>query len=129
QYAHARVASIKRKATEMGLALPAPGEADLGLLSEPEELALLRNLAAYPDLIAQATQSLEPHRLTYYLTQLASAFHAYYNRHRVLGQEPELSRARLCLAQAVGQVVANGLGILGVEAPERMEREPDEDGR
>ena len=126
QYAHARVASIKRKAAEMDLALPAPGEADLSLLSEPEELALLRNLAAYPDLIASAARSLEPHRLTYYLTELASAFHAYYNRHRILGEEPGLSRARLCLSQAVGQVVAGGLGILGVEAPERMEREPDE---
>ena len=123
QYAHARVASIHRKADEVGVRTPPLDQAALDRLVEPEELNILKNLAQFPEFIASAAEALEPHRLTYYLTDLASSFHNYYNRHRVLTDDPELTGARLVLADAVQQVVRNGLGILGVSAPFRMDRE------
>ncbi len=123
QYAHARVASIHRKADEVGVRTPPLDQAALDRLVEPEELNILKNLAQFPEFIVSAAEALEPHRLTYYLTDLASSFHNYYNRHRVLTDDPELTGARLVLADAVQQVVRNGLGILGVSAPFRMDRE------
>ena len=123
QYVHARVASIHRKAAEEGVEIPRPDQAALDRLSEPEELNILKTLARFKELITAAAESLEPHRLTYYLTDLASSFHNYYNRHRVLTDDPELTAARLVLAGAVQQVVRNGLEILGVSAPFRMVRE------
>ena len=123
QYVHARVASIHRKADESGIATPEPDAASAELLTEPEELNILKTLAQFPELIVSAAESLEPHRLTYYLTDLASSFHNYYNRHRVLTDDPALTGARLALADAVQQVVRNGLRILGVSAPYRMDRE------
>ena len=125
QYAHARVASIKRKAIRAGLSLPGPGGYRPTRLVEPEEMNLLKIMAAYPDQVAGAAEALEPHRLTYYLTDLAAAFHNYYNHHRVLVDDQELSLARLGLVGAVQQVVKNGLTLLGVSAPERMIREPE----
>ena len=120
QYAHARICSVFRKAEEAGLALPAGDETDLNLLTEEDEISLMRQLAAFPDLVAGAAASREPHRLTHYLTELAKRFHPYYNRHRFITDDLALSRARLFLARAVKQVVANGLGLLGISAPEKM---------
>lgn len=120
QYAHARICSVFRKAEEAGMKLPAWDEADLNLLKEEEETSLMRQLAAFPELVAGAAASREPHRLTHYLTELAKRFHPYYNRHRFINEDLALSRARLVLAQAVKQVVANGLGLLGISAPEKM---------
>jgi len=125
QYVHARVASIKRKAAQEGISPPGPGEYQPARLVQPEEMNLLKIMAAYPDLVTGAAEALEPHRLTYYLTDLAAAFHNYYNLHRVLVDDRELSLARLGLAAAVQQVVKNGLTLLGVSAPERMVREPE----
>ena len=120
QYAHARICSVFKNAAEAGLT---PGEPDddlLALLTEPEELAVMKHLAAFPDTVAGAALNLEPHRLTAYLTELARRFHIYYNRCRFVGEEARLSQARLILAQAVRQVTANGLGLMGVSAPESM---------
>ncbi|MGD9124181.1 MAG: arginine--tRNA ligase [Desulfarculaceae bacterium] len=120
QYAHTRVRSILRKAETEGVPLPDPGETDLSPLSLAEEMAMVRRLDEYPEVIEGAAKALEPHRLTYFLQELAGAFHSYYNAHRVLVDEPSLAAARLVLVQAVGQVLSGGLGLLGVEAPEVM---------
>ena len=124
QYAHARLCSIERQAKELGVALPTAAEAGdatlLGRLDLPEELTLLKMLAAYPELISDAARDLAPHRLVFYLMELAGAFHSYYNRHKVLGEDAELSRARLLLAGALKKVLRNGLALIGLTAPERM---------
>ncbi len=124
QYAHARACSMARKAAEGGL--PGPyHDADVSRLTLPEELAILKHLATYPELVLNAALAYEPHRLTTYLQELAAAFHGYFTKYkdteeRVLSGDRDLSRARLAMVAAVRQVVANGLGLLGVSAPERM---------
>ena len=122
QYAHARIANILRKAADEGLPLDAAEEPPLERLVQPDELGIIRRLAQYPDLVADAAANLEPHRVTFYVLDLAAAFHGYYNRreNRVVSEDRELSRARLALVTAVQQVIASGLGLLGVSAPERM---------
>ncbi len=120
QYAHARVASVLRTAVEQSLPWQTVGEAELAPLELPEELALLKTLAAYPDVIEDAAASFEPHRLVYFLQDLAAQFHAYYYKHRIIGDDRALSLARLALAASTGVVIRNGLTILGVSAPERM---------
>ncbi|HVL29763.1 MAG TPA: DALR anticodon-binding domain-containing protein, partial [Sphingomicrobium sp.] len=124
QYAHARVSSLQRKAGEAGVALDMP--ADLGLL-DAEELALVKAAAQYPRVVEGAAMAHEPHRIAFYLYDLAAEFHALWNRgnddpgRRFLVEDnPQLSRARLELARGIGQVVRNGLGIMGVEAVEEM---------
>jgi arginyl-tRNA synthetase len=117
QMAHARMSGIFR------VAGCAPGSvrtggADLAGLTQPEEIDLLKQLAAFPELVARAAETLEPHRITGYLEDLARIAHAWYHKCRVLG-EPE-ERARLALAAAVRQVLANGLRLLGISAPDRM---------
>jgi len=126
QYAHARICSIFRRAQEQNLGLPPHPQEVLGALELPQELDLIRIIAQYPDLLEEISKSLEPHRLTYYLTELASAFHKYFNLGtkdptcRVVSQDQTLTQARLLLAQGVRVVLANGLRLLGVSAPERM---------
>jgi len=120
QYAHARISSVFKKAAEEGPDPAGLEDAPLDRLTEPEEVALIKHLAAYPDVVEGAAVSLEPHRLTHYLMDLSGLFHPYYNRHRFIGEDPELSRARLFLAGCIRRVVANGLGLLGVAAPETM---------
>ena len=119
QYAHARVASIFRIASERGIDTDLD-EPDLTALSLPEEQKIMKHLADFPDMLSEAAEALEPHRVTFYLMELAELFHAYYHDNRVLTDDPRLKKARLFLAEAVRQVVANGLAILGVTAPDRM---------
>ncbi len=120
QYAHARICSILRGAAEQGVPVPGPGGADLALLRDPAEDDLLRKLAEFPEEVGAAAEKREPHRLTVYARDLATLFHAFYTRCRVLGVAPELTAARLALAAATRQVLANALALLGVSAPERM---------
>lgn len=120
QYAHARVCSINRNAGEQGLAPPAAGEADFAGLTLDEELQLTKLLVRYPEVVAGAAEQLEPHRLAFYLQELAAAFHSYYNCQRVLVDDPTVTRARLLLVNAVRIVLRNALGLLGMTAPERM---------
>ncbi|MBW1850107.1 MAG: arginine--tRNA ligase [Deltaproteobacteria bacterium] len=126
QYAHARICSIFRKAAAEGISLPEKPEGLLQHLVLDQEMALIRSMAVFPPLLEDISRSLEPHRLTYYLTDLAALFHRYFNlgtktpAHRIVTHDMELSQARLFLAKAVRVVIANGLRLLGVSAPERM---------
>jgi len=120
QYAHARIRSIHRQAAEQGIAIPRWRDVDLTALEATEEQALIKRLLEYPNVVAGAARALEPHRIAYWLTELAGVFHPYYKNHRVLQDDRRLMFARLALCTAVGQVVANGLALLGVSAPETM---------
>jgi arginyl-tRNA synthetase len=119
QYAHARCASILREAEKAGVPLPGL-ETPVDLLALPEEIALLKQCALFPDVVEAAAAALEPHRLPAYLQALATEFHGYYTRHRVLSDDRALSAARLSLVAALKQVVTNALALLGVTAPDRM---------
>src|SRR5216117_2817028 len=117
QMAHARMSGIFRVASREPAAVRPEG-VDLGVLVQPEEADLLKELAAFPAIVARAAETLEPHRVTGYLEGLARLAHAWYHKYRVLG-EPE-EAARLVLAAAVRQVLANSLHLLGISAPDRM---------
>ena len=145
QYAHARIASLWRVAVARGIVCPLPSETDLKVLTDPDELGLIRKLSAYPTVLQGSARAYEPHRMTYYLQQLAGLLHTFYNKHRILppaadrdllavmpeglvsgeglqkeGLAPERTAARLALMQGVQQVLKNGLGVLGISAPEQM---------
>ncbi len=120
QYAHARVCSINRTAAEAGVALPGPRDVDCNKLQLEEELALAKQLARLPDTIIGAALNYEPHRVVFYLQELAAQFHSYYNRQRVLVDDLATTQARLYLVNSVRIVLANALRILGVSAPEKM---------
>jgi len=120
QYAHARLASVFRIATERGISLENLSNANLELLTLPEEIALIKLLASYPDVVEAAAQFLEPHRITFFLTDLAAQLHSYYYKHRFISESEELTQARLFLVQGIKTVLALGLKLLGVEAPESM---------
>jgi arginyl-tRNA synthetase len=120
QYVHARISSILRKGREKGLSNFGWDEAAAVMLREHEELQLIKNMDRYPEVVEDSARHMEPHRITFYLMELASYFHAYYNKHRVLTDDPLLSEARLCLVLAVQKVIRNGLALLGVSAPDRM---------
>ncbi len=120
QYAHARISSILRTAREKGMAMPAFAEIDPALLTLPEEITLIKSVIRYPEVVEAGARALEPHRLTFYLNDLAGTFHSYYNKNRVISDDPALSRARLYLVGCIGQVLRNALALLGVTAPEKM---------
>jgi arginyl-tRNA synthetase len=121
QYAHARVAALLRQAgIAFAEALDTLRDADAGALTSPYEEALLRRLADFPAELATAARELSPHLVTFYLKALAADFHSYYNAERFLVDDRRLQRARLALAAAAGQVIRNGLAVLGIGAPEKM---------
>ena len=145
QYAYARIASLWRVAESRGIACPWPSQTDLTVLTDPDELGLLRKLSAYPAVLQASAVGYEPHRMTYYLQQLAALLHTFYNKHRILppagdkgalepapegpvaveeppweGVPPQRTAARLALMHGVQQVIKNGLGVLGIAAPEQM---------
>jgi arginyl-tRNA synthetase len=119
QYVHARIASIFRIAAERNIDTDMSNP-DLTILTVSEEAKIMKHLAHFPDMLSEAAETLEPHRLTFYLLDLAELFHAYYHDNRVLTEDASVKKARLYLIEAVRQVIANGLAILGVSAPERM---------
>jgi len=126
QYGHARLHAIFRKAAEGGVPMPSFDLAEARTLTAPEELDLIRRIAAFPDMLAGAAQAFEPHRVVFYLQEIIAAFHSWYTQGkrtggRVLGTDPATTRARLFLCRALAQVLSNGLSVLGVSAPERMD--------
>ncbi|HEX7712702.1 MAG TPA: arginine--tRNA ligase [Bacillota bacterium] len=119
QYAHARICSIFKQSAGGSL----PGPEDIPGLSrhwDEEEQALLEKAALFPELVVGAAHHREPHRLTGYLLELATLFHSYYNRRRIIAEEPEVTRARLAVAESLGYIFRRGLELLGVSAPEHM---------
>jgi arginyl-tRNA synthetase len=120
QYVHARIASMVRKAADNGIAPPAWDAVTAARLTEPEEIRLIKLMGRYPEVVEKSALAMEPHRITFFLMDLAAAFHAYYNRHRVLCEDEALSRARLLLVTAIQMVIRNGLTLLGVSAPDSM---------
>ncbi len=123
QYAHARTWGIERKVIEQGAAMPAVDAIDPTPLVLPEELALIRRLTEFPAVVAQAAAAREPHHIAYYLRDVAGLWNPYVQdgtRHRVLSDDAALSAARLALTLAVRTVLASGLRLLGLSAPERM---------
>jgi len=121
QYAHARVASVLRQMQEKGLQWnQANGEQQLACLTETHEDALMVSLSRYPELVEAAAISHEPHQIAHFLRDLANEFHTYYNAHQFLVDDANLRDARLSLIQATRQVISNGLGLLGVSAPDSM---------
>jgi arginyl-tRNA synthetase len=136
QYGHARLAAIFARAREQGIAVPEFDLEAVRTLASPEEQDLVRRIAAFPDLLAGAALAYEPHRVAYYLQETIAAFHSYYTQgkrsgERVVGSDPRKTAGRLFLCRALKQVLANGLAVLGVSAPDRMEspetREEDDD--
>ncbi len=122
QYAHARLASIFREGAAKGLTLPADRSAiDLNLLGA-EELDLAKRAVGLPEVMSAAAEALEPHRIAFYLLELAGEFHRYYNKpaNRIIGPDRELSLARMFMAGILKDAIAGGLELLGVSAPERM---------
>ena len=120
QYAHARICSIFRQAQERGAEVTDHRQSDYSLLQSDHEHALLTLLERYPELVQSAADNYEPHQINYYLRDTATAFHSYYNTSRFLDAEPNVRAAMLGLCAATRQVLANGLAILGVSAPEQM---------
>jgi arginyl-tRNA synthetase len=120
QYAHARICSIFRKAANENISIPEQPGSTLQRLVLDEEIALVRKMAEFPSLIEEITRELAPHRLTYYLPELAGSFHRYYNRHRIISEDKNLSQARLLLSLGVKILIKNGLSLLGLSAPEIM---------
>ena len=118
QYAHARISSIFRQADEAGIAVR--DGAELELLTDETEIALIKKIAAYPEEIARAAAEFAPQRIARYSHELAGAFHSFYNKCRIVGQEPSLASARLALVLATGRVIRHSLSVLGVSAPEKM---------
>jgi arginyl-tRNA synthetase len=123
QYAHARICSVIRHFTDKGGRLDT--DADLSLLTAPSELALMLKIAEFPAMLANAAAGLAPHDVTFYLRDLAGAFHSHYAAERVLGDDAALERARIALLVATRQVLRNALAVLGVGAPLRMDRDFD----
>jgi arginyl-tRNA synthetase len=133
QYGHARIASILRKALEAGVREPRFDLDALRSLALPEEQDLVRRIVAFPDLLAGAALAYEPHRVAFYLQETIAAFHSYYTAgkksgERVIGPDERKTAARLFLVSALKRVIANGLAVLGVSAPERMESREAEGG-
>jgi arginyl-tRNA synthetase len=122
QYAHARVASIFEQARRNGTALNAAGSGGVSLerLELAEELELIRRMIQFNDVLEESVRELEPHRMIFYLLELAGEFHRYYNRHRVITDDRELSQARLLLVVNAQKTIRRGLEILGVDAPLHM---------
>jgi arginyl-tRNA synthetase len=123
QYANARISRLRKKAADAGILLPAPAAERLGA----NELSLVKLLAQFPRIVEAAAYAREPHRIAFYLADVAAAFHAWYNLGNddpaariVLDNDPELTATRLYLADGIGQIIRNGLQLMGVEALEEM---------
>jgi arginyl-tRNA synthetase len=119
QYAHARICSILRMAQERGIELPSFENVEPQLLRIPEEIALIKNLTRFPEVVEGSARTLEPHRITFYLNDLAGLFHSYYNKYKVISDDEAMTRTRLFLVKCIQTVLKKALTLLGVSAPEK----------
>jgi len=124
QYAHARICSIMEKAVETGLDPDAEAKADLSLLTHDAEVALIKTVVRFPEAVLAVAKAREPHRMTVYLRGVAEAFSRFYHHCHIIRESPDIAGARMALASATRIVLHNGLTILGISAPQRMERRP-----
>ena len=122
QYAHARIASMLRTAAERGVEAGELAAADLALLATEAEADLMRRIADLPGQVLVAADLRAPHRIVHHVQEVAAAFHRFYADCRVVGEAPPLAAARLWLARAAKFAIGNALGLVGVAAPESMER-------
>ena len=120
QYAHARICSVFEKAKEKGIEEPNWKKVDFSLLKEPAEVKILKMLAVFKEVVEDSALSFSPYKITYYLLELASMFHEYYTKHRILSEDRALSQARLGLCLGCKHIIKAGLKLLGVSAPEKM---------
>lgn len=120
QYAHARIFSIYRQLEEAGVQIKDLAEVDLSKLTEDKELEIIKKIGEYKELIEKAARDRAPHRISTYLYELAGLFHSFYKQCRIMGVDEELQQARIALITAVRYILAHGLGILGISAPEQM---------
>jgi arginyl-tRNA synthetase len=121
QYCHARISSIAGFAKEKGMEAGTDFNADvLGRLTQRDELNIIRHLSMFDECVEKAALAMEPHRVTFYLTELAGLFHPYYNTTRVVSDDKGLTEARLLLCEAVKAVIGRGLALLGISSPEKM---------
>ena len=120
QYAHARLCSILNQAEEKSVEKRPFAEIDSEKLCEEEEIILLKSLASFPSVVEGAALDLAPHKVIFYLMELAGQFHSYYNKHKVLSEDSVLTQSRLCLVDALRTVFHNGLSFIGLTAPEKM---------
>ncbi len=120
QYAHTRIAGIERQASERGVPRPAVDEATVSVLGNDDEIALIKLLNEFPAVVESAADSLEPHRVVFYVQQLAGEFHRFYTRNRCVTDDRRQTAGRLLLVAAVKQVIGRALRLVGVSAPERM---------
>ena len=127
QYAHARISSILRQVKERGIDVSGISALkndditiDLSPLTLPEEAAIIRRLSEFPEVVEEAAKSLEPHRITFYVFDVASMFHSYYNHHRVITEDEKLTYARIAFVTAIMTIIKNGLALMGISAPDRM---------
>ena len=120
QYAHARISSIKRELASRGIQMPTLADLDLSTLDNETSTALAKAISRFPEEIAIAAREAAPHKIVYYVTELAEAFHAFYNSNRIIGSPDNVAASRLLLMEATQVTLRNALGILGVTAPEKM---------
>ena len=120
QYAHARICTLLKNLEADGYAVPAAADVDFALLNGEAEIALIKQLAQYCEAVRLAARDYDPSFINRYLTELAAAFHKFYNACRIKGEETEVLRARLKLADTVRSVLRNGMELLGSSAPEKM---------
>jgi len=120
QYAHARISSIMKHAEEEKIDVPRLCDADMSLLTEPEEIGLMKQISRFPSVVEATAEKREVHRIPAFILEMVGLFHSYYNKHRVVSEDERVTLARLALVEAIRQVVKNALGLLGIEAPERM---------
>ncbi|HXC49948.1 MAG TPA: arginine--tRNA ligase [Candidatus Limnocylindrales bacterium] len=120
QYAHTRIAGIFRQVAEKDLAVPDASDESVAALGHPDEIAMVKLLAEFPEIVAGAAEALEPHRVIFYAQKVAGEFHRFYSKHRFVSEDAATTGARLLLARAVGQVLGRALRLVGIAAPERM---------
>jgi arginyl-tRNA synthetase len=120
QYAYARINSILNNADEKAININSIKDINLSLLNNKEELSLIKKLLTYPIVLESSARAYEPHRITFYLQELAKIFHSYYHKHKVITDNIETTKARLALCLAIKTVMKDALSILGVTSPEKM---------